>query len=304
MYLMRTILFTAVAVAATYACGPRTPGPAVRLSSGASDTIIVNNSLPTPLPLHALDGAGRPLALAAIRYMRTSGADVPISSSGIVTCTKAGDLAVQAVLERLSEAVVVRCRPVAHVRLPGPVQFVLGDSAWTQPSELSIAAYDSAWRRVLLYNGRVKVLKPNVAIAHGGTVSPVSRGKTVVGVWVGDESAWTGVHVYQRVESTALDTALRVDEPQRLFAVPIRLRPGEYQRQNVPAGSWMITTLAEAPQMADGFKLRFVNASCEPNVLNDPRRFGCRTSAGAVVVVYRASNGNDTTTAAGYLLLR
>jgi hypothetical protein len=145
----------------------------------------------------------------------------------------------------------------------------------------------------------------SVAGVSGTTISPRTRGTTVLGVHVGSRAEWTGLHIYQRVGSLgALDTALRVRPHQRQFAVPIRLAPGESRRQLLPPGEWMLSTQAPTPDGPRQLKVRIENASCQPNLLNDPGRFGCHTESDAAVIVYRPFAANDTVSVAGYLLVR
>src|SRR5438874_2116042 len=83
------------------------------------------------------------------------------------------------------------------------------------------------------------------------------------------------------VDVCSLDTLRRVYPYHRLFAVPIRLRRVESLRVALPLGTWMVTTMPGTQQGLDVFRLRFDNASCTPNILNDPHRYSCRCSAGA-----------------------
>src|SRR5205823_4045019 len=87
------------------------------------------------------------------------------------------------------------------------------------------------------------------------------------------------------------------------IAVPIRVRRGQELRLALPRGEWMVTTFS-ADHAPDAFRLRFEHASCTPNLLNDPQRFGCHTFAGAGVIVSRNTGGRDTSTFGGYLLVR
>jgi len=278
-----TNLAAMTALPALFACdrqatrGPVVAGPAVRLSAGAFDTIIVNTRTPTPLSVRAVDAAGRPVAMALVQYERANGADIPVTADGVVTCTSRGDVSVRATLERLSTLVPVRCRPISWLQLPGPIQFVLGDSTLSRPIEMPLAAFDTTLRPVVQLAAMFKTLNRDVATVRGDSIYPRSRGITVAGAWSGLRSAWTGVHVYQRVDSmNSLDTLLRVDPHQRLFAVRIRIKPGERRRQSLPRGDWMLTTLTPEIRDTDRFRLQFENMSCKPNILNDPRRFGCR----------------------------
>lgn len=303
----RVSILAWLALAAVYACGaaPK-PGPAVRIASGGtSDTLIVNYFTPEPLPVRAFDAAGRSLVVAPIRYERISGATFSMTPAGVLTCSTSGDMVVRATLERLAASLLIRCRPVERVQVSGPIQFVLGDSEFTQPIELPISAYGLDKHPVSLLAGTVSVLKTSVATARGITVTPRSRGVTIVCAYIGNRDGCTGVHIYQRVDALdPLDTVLRVDPHQRQFAVPVSLAPGESRRQHLPPGGWMLTTVSHADKSSDDFGLRFENASCKPNFLNDPRRFGCQTGDDAAVIVYRPHRGHDTSVATAYLLIR
>jgi hypothetical protein len=307
-HLLRSRLTLLTTIALTAACsrnGPATPGPAVRLAAGTSDTIIVNDVAPTALLVRALDAGGRSIPAAAIRYERIRGDSIGLTADGMLSCPRRGDIVVRATLAHLSASLFVLCRPVEDVRIPGPVQFVLGDSALSMPRVVPIAAYDAGRRAVVQLAGNVTVLDTNVAAINGTTLSPRTRGITLVGAGVGNREGRTGVHVYQRVASiAALDTLLRVPPHQRLFAVPLRLVPGESRRQHLPPGDWMLSTQAAKPDGARELRVRIENASCQANFLNDPGRFGCHTGSDAAVVVYRPFAAGDTASVTGYLLVR
>jgi len=281
------------------------PAQAARLSAGASDTVIVNSVRPTALPVRALDAAGRVIAGAPIRYERLAGAALPVTADGKVTCTRAEDATVRAVLGRLTAAVFVRCRPVRHVRIPGPVQFVLGDAELSRPRALPVEAFGPDGRPVALFAGTARVIDGDVAALRGLTVHPRARGITMADARVGDASGAIGVHVYQRVDSlAALDTLLRVRPSQRLFAVPLRLGRGEFRRQRLPPGDWMLAMLPEEERDPHGIRLRIEGAVCTPNYLNTPRRFGCRAGPNAAVVVYRPPGYRPERAATANLLVR
>ena len=122
--------------------------------------------------------------------------------------------------------------------------------------------------------GRASVADSEIATLRGLTLRPRSRGITHVGAHIGDGSAGVGVHVYQRVDTlAALDTLLRVRPGQRLFAVPLRLAPGELRRQRLPPGGWMLAMLPEDEERNPvGIRLRVEGATCQPNFLNARRR--------------------------------
>lgn len=297
----RTILLSCL-----WACRvPSTPGPAARLTAGGSDTIVVNTRHPTRLPIRALDAAGRTIVGAPIGYEWEGGA--PLHRAGAVACDRSGDFAVRAVLAQLAIRVVVRCWPVKYLQIPGPVQFILGDSQLSQPRAISLDAYGPDGRRVRLFTAQgAFVLDSMVATLHGLVMSPRSRGITMVSAVVGDATADMGVHVYQRVETlAALDTVLHVHPKQRLFAVPLRLARGAVQRHGLPPGSWMLGTLPEEDQAPSGIGVRVEGAACTPNLLNIPGRLGCHiVGSGTTVVVHRSARGREPRDATGYLLVR
>ena len=300
-------LTCAIVVFAACACrASSTHGPAVRLSSESYDTVIINSRRPTPLPVSAVDAGGRAVAEAPIRYEWLAGAPLEVTSTGVVRCTDSGDFTVRADLGRLTSRILVRCRPVEYVRFPGPVQFIMGDSQMSQPRELPVSAYGPDGRRVFQFAGGARVEDSSVAALHGLTLYPRSRGITTAGVTIGDGSAFTGLHIYQRVINlAALDTIVRVDPHHRLFAIPLRLESGMFQRQRLPPGGWMLTMLPEnGDHDPSGIRLRVEGASCQSNILNTPRRFNCFAGANAAVVVYRAFGSRERPGTAGYLLVR
>ena len=158
----------------------------MRLSAGASDTVIINSRWPSRLPVRALDAAGRPVVAAPIRYAWIGGESLPVTPAGDLTCIRRGDVTVRATLGRYTRRLVVRCRPVRWVRIPGPLQFVLGDSALSRPLALPVEAYDSAARRVALVAGSAMVGDSGVASLRGLMLYPRSRGITLAWAHVGD----------------------------------------------------------------------------------------------------------------------
>jgi hypothetical protein len=277
----------------------------VSLATGRSDTIIVNNRRATPLPIQALDAAGRALSAAPIRYDWAGGDSLPVDTAGTVTCTRSGDLTVRVSLGSISTRVFVRCRPVEYVRFPGAVQFILGDPEMDRPITFPVTAYGADGRPVVVLTGRAEVLDTGVATLRGLTLYPRSRGITVAGASIGDRAAWIGVHIYQRVATlAALDTLLRVDRQRRLFAVPLRLESGEFARQRLPAGGWMLTMLPEENHDPNPIRLRVEGARCEANILNTPRRFVCWAGPTASVIIYRSFSRTQVSAETGYLLVR
>jgi hypothetical protein len=284
--------------------GTSPPGPPVRLAAASSDTIIINSSWPTLLPVHAFDAEGRTVAQALIRFEAVGGASLPLTGTGAVTCTTSGDLRVRAILDTLTTLVVVRCRLVDHVRIPGPIQFVLGDSALSQPQVIPVGVYSADGTPVSPFTLTLSV-GSDVATLQGTTLYPRARGITSADARVGDREAGTGVHIYQRVEGfDALDTLLRVDPHGRLFAVPLRLEAGSLYRQRLPPGQWMLSMMPRNDHGPNPIRFRVDSAACAWNLLNDPGRLGCGTGSRASVAVFRTPDPGVPEVAEGYLLVR
>jgi hypothetical protein len=194
----------------------------------------------------------------------------------------------------LLTAVLVVARPasaqdtIATLRIPGPIQFILGDDSLSRARDLPVEAYARNGRRLFGFSGRAKMRDSRIASLNGLTLTPHARGITIASLWSQGINTAIGVHVYQRVASLAsLDTLLRIPPDGQLLAIPLALAPGEQQRQRLPAGQWMLTMLPESDTTPDGVRLRVEGAQCTPNLLNTPRRFGCRVAKTAEIVVYR-----------------
>lgn len=304
---LRTIILAIAPVAVTACMGEAraTSRRAVRVSAGASDTVVVNSLWPTALPVRALDDEGRVVPGAHIRYVWAGGTPVSVAPTGEVRCRGTADAVVRATLAELKSSITVRCRPVKWVRIPGPVQFILGDPARSRPQALPVHAYGPDGRGVVQTAGVAMVKDSTIAVLRGTTLFPRARGITTVGVHIGDGDSGAGVHVYQRVAALgAIDTMLRLPPTQRLFAVPLRLEPGEFRRQRLPPGDWMLTMLPEEDRDGDRIRLHVEGAHCEPNFLGSPRRFGCHVGAGASVIVYRPLTRSAVSSRTGDLLVR
>lgn len=301
---MRTVLaFAALATVACDALGRSGSPVRLAVATGTSDTVVINGRRATSLPVRAMDANGRAASVASISYEIEGGIRVPLSSDGQVTCVQAGDLVVRASLARLNAHVVVRCRPVETVRIPGPIQFILGDSVLGRPREVPLEAYDREGRAVALIAGSLGIMNREIASLSRLTMTPLQPGASLAWAHVGEREARIGVHVYQRVDALeALDTVTRIPPKRRLIAVPLPLAAGELQRQKLPPGSWMLTMLPEDDSTPTRVHLRVEGAMCNP-VLT-ARRLLCGSRVGATVVVYRPSGSADVPRAHGDLLVR
>lgn len=277
----------------------------MRLAGDPSDTLVMNSRWPRPLPVRALDAQGRVVAGAPIIFRWVAGATVAVSGTGMVACPKSADFTVHAALGSLTRIFPVRCRLVEYVLVPGPIQFVLGDSSLSRPQALPLGVYDIDKRPVPVFRATMGVGDSQVAAFHRDSLYPRSRGITITGAHIGDHEGGTGVHVYQRVTALdALDTLLHVHPGQRLFAVPIRLESGSALSHRLPPGHWMLALLPREHDDADPIRMRAESAACGVNILNDPGRLGCETGFHSSVKVFRPPTLRRTSPAGAYLLVR
>lgn len=252
----------------------------------------MNSRRPVQIPIRVLDAADRALPDTGVRYEWMAGDSVPVSATGTVTCSQFGDATLRASLGSVTTSVLLRCRPVHSVRISGPMQFVLGDSA----QDMRVEALGLDGRPVDLLAGSANMLDSSVATLDGLRVRPRKPGATLAWVRIGDHSPGVGVHVYERVSTL---NGLRAE--QRHVAVALRLASGEVRRWPLPPGEWMLTMLPYEDE-ARGLRLRIEGAYCLPAALT-PRRYTCLAKNDASVIVYHPFIGSATKLT-GQLLLR
>lgn len=297
----RSTAARAASVAVALIVAPLTPtackGPPARLVAGTADTMVVNSTRRVSVPVRVLDAKGRVLDStgAGARFRWLSGLALPVSDSGAVTCTQRGDALVRVTRGDLTTNLLVRCRPVASLRLAGPVSLVLGDSA----QDLPILALGADGMPVDLLAGEANIVDSSVAtLERRGTlrILPRATGATLVEVLVGGRSARAGVHVYERVST--LD-GLRPE--QRLVSVPLRLTSGEMHRWPLRAGGWMVAMLP-GPDGRPGPSFRIDGAECRPALTE--RRYVCTVGPDASLIVYHPWRASPHPELIGELLLR
>ncbi len=200
-------------------------GPPARLVAGSGDTVLINNRLPVHLSVQVFDAAGRELPNTEVLFQETSGISVPLTRSGVVTCTQPGDITLRVSLGALSKSVLVRCRPVHQLLGGGPVNLVLGDP----PYDLLFEGVDSAGRMVGPLSAVATVDDTMVVALEGWQIRVRNPGTTGVDLYVGDEWARWYVRVFE--------PALTLDgiHPGQHLAVPVRLAAGEMRSWQLPA---------------------------------------------------------------------
>ena len=260
-----------------------------RLSVGPNDTLIVNSVRPVRIPLRGIDARQRDVQVDNARFQLTAGDSITMSSDGVVTCTRSGDAAIRASFEHLVTTVVVRCRPVRSVRVAGPIQFIVGDSARAIPAQV----LGLGGEPVSILAGTITLQDSGIVEAEGLRIRPLSVGGTLLSLRVGDQEGAAGVHVFELV--TTLDS-LTAD--REFVALRLRLESGESRRWRLPAGQWMLTMMPYEDE-GRGLRLHVEGAVCMAARLT-ARRTVCEVKTSASVVV----DNPTKTQQSGELLVR
>lgn len=286
---MLMLCLAAIALAATLAVRGvlNARSPAQLFAAGdRGDGIVVNNEKPVRLTMRVLDARGRVRPDTGVRYRWLSGTQIPVSPSGVTTCTQAGDAVVGASLGALATQFVLRCRPVHAVRATWMANLVLGDSGVKVP----FVAVDARGNEVSQLRGEISVEDSSVAtltVAADGTriLRPRAPGTTVLGIRVGDRSTGTAIRVYERASSVE-----GIGKGQ-LLAVPVELAGGEVRQWRIPGGpeTYSLNVLPDG-DTARVPRLAIVGANCVTD-------FGieglfCVALHGATVFVYHSRDGD------------
>jgi len=220
-------------------------GPPARLVAGAgidSDGIVVNNLGPVHMPMRVLDAAGHRLKQTDVRYQWVSGVPIPVSTGGMIKCTRRGDAIVRASLAALNRDFVIHCQPVREIRGAGWGNFVVGEPA----RPLGVEAIGLDGQPVTRIAARLRVVDSTVATLDGvGQVRPLRPGSTYIEVAIGDHRVLgTVVTVFEPVRTFE---GLRPD--QRWVVAPIRLARGASIRWPLPTGLFFLVFGADSSEM-------------------------------------------------------
>jgi hypothetical protein len=219
-------------------------GPPARLIAGAgsdSDGIVVNNFGPVQLSMRILDAAGHRLERTDVRYQQVSGVPIPVSSRGVITCARRGDVIVRASLATLTRDFVIHCQPVRKIRDAGWGNFVVGDPA----GALAVDAIGLDGKPVTRIAARLRVLDSTIATPDAsGRLRPLRPGHTSVDMEIGDRGARAEVTVFEQVSTFE---GLRPD--QRWVVAPIRLTRGASLRWPLPTGVFFLTFSADSSEV-------------------------------------------------------
>jgi hypothetical protein len=199
---------------------------AVRLTAGKSDTIVVNGRAPTSLAVEVLDSRGDSVLVDGLRYEWMSGDSIPVTSRGLVVCSRRADATVRVSTGHLATDFVVQCRPIRGFFMPWEVRLVLGGPS----SHLNVGAIGLDGQPLPSFAGTAAVRDNQIARLQGLEIFPVGVGVTIVDLDVGECSMPILIDVDSLVGTPA---ALAT---HRIFAQRVALVPGEIRSWQIPPG--------------------------------------------------------------------
>jgi hypothetical protein len=253
-------------------------GPPARLVIDAryvTNGFIVNSVRPVRMSMKVVDATGHALDSTGVHYARVSGIPVSVTSTGIITCTQAGDATLRASLGAVTTSVLLHCRPIHDVRAPAMINLVAGDP----PLDVPFEAVGVDGRDVTLLAGRIGVGDTTIVSLEGQRIRPRAAGSTGITMSFGNRGAFTSVEVYERARS--LEGIL----PGQHLAIPVLLSGGEMRRLRLPASpeNYFLMILPDS----DGHPmpaLAIVGANCIRAL--DRHSFYCLALRDASVIAY------------------
>ncbi len=219
-------------------------GPPARLvaGSGTDDGILVNNVRSVQLSMNVLDAAGHRLERRDVHYQWRSGTPIPVSTRGVIKCTRPGDAVARASLGTLNTDFVIHCQPIRKLRSVGWGNFILGDS----PTTLAVDAIGLDGRPVTRIAAKLSVNDSTIATLDGyGRLRPLRPGDVSIQVEIGDRVTAAEVTVFEPVRTFE---GLRPD--QRWVVAPIHLQRGESLRWPLPTGRFFLSFSADSNEVA------------------------------------------------------
>jgi hypothetical protein len=265
------------------ACTDKRPA---RISAGTSDTVIVNDTKPSRLPVHVLNVKGHVLQVSGLQYKLVSGDRIRMSSDGRVECDRVGNAVMRASLGKLSARFRLLCRPVRELRSGTTMYLVVGDSA----QDIPIGAIGLDGEPVTSFVGNATIRDTAVAILEGLRIRPRSPGGTSVEVRVGDKSVGIGVWVYERAHILE-----GLGHNKQTVAVPVRLANGATDRWHLPQGTYLLSILPDRSfQGRSELKLTAVGAKCTLAAFLGEHSYGCIAFAEDALVTIENSGRTES----------
>jgi hypothetical protein len=223
-----------------------------------TNAVVLNGSQPVKLVTRAFDAKERELPPGGVQYRWVAGIPIPVSSSGIVTCTERGDAELRAWAGGVATRVIVHCRPVRALNGSLTMSLIVGERGRLLP--ITALRPNGYSEDLVAYEARV--LDTGVAALKGLMVQPVAPGTTSAILKVGDGQTRIWVTVYEPVPT--LD-GLRPD--QRLVSAPVRLARGDTIDWPLPTGRfWLRFTPATAAHPRPAPRIRVSGQiTCTPS---------------------------------------
>ena len=293
MYLAAAALAATVALSALLG-GNGAPARLVVVAGNVLDGVVVNNELPVRLAMQVLDSSGHTLSDTGVHFRWSAGVHVPVSATGIATCTQPGDAIVRASLATVSTQFVLRCRPVGAVLAVRMMNLVVGAVA-----EVPFVPVDAVGQRVTLLRGQLTVDDSSIAAVRalvGGKHLLRARapGSTSLSVRIGDHDAFMSVHVYERVRT------LEGMHAGQHVAVAVRLGRNDMDHWRLGASQEpYYVAMLPGPDKEHMPRFTIVGAVCSAGM--DTHSFFCFAHSGASVFVHHSRNGDQTREESGML---
>lgn len=202
-----------------------------QIGASAAGVIIVNSVRPVILAMRATDANGIPMKTTGVRYQKIWGAAIPVSATGVVTCSREGDVILRASLRGLTTRVRIKCRPVHEVQAHRWIHFTAG----SEPQNLPFVALDADGITVDQLAGELRIKDSSIAKLVSGRIHPMSPGNTDVTMRLGDVTARTHISVYEPL--TSLE-GLRADQTHAI--APVRLERGGTIRWSLRSGQYWL----------------------------------------------------------------
>lgn len=183
------------------------------------DPLVVNSTQAVAIAAAAVSDSGDTVR-ARLRYSVADSSVATVTPDGRLTCRRRGVTTLRLVTGAIGRGVELRCRPIrafGFASFATPLRFAPGDP----PRAIAVEAFGDSGREHEL-RARVHVEHPTVASVHGGVVTPLAPGRTVVGSDFGHIAHRQSVEVHERVVAERVTI--------RDGAAPVwRLGPGLYE---------------------------------------------------------------------------
>ncbi|MFQ5877469.1 MAG: hypothetical protein ACE5JH_07250 [Acidobacteriota bacterium] len=241
-------------------CADNTPA---RIEVEAPPIILRRSQV--PIAATVVNGAGRPIAGAALSYSAEPADVVEVSASGSVRCLKTGDAALVLSAGGLAAEVPLKCRIATEIEMPERRRLLVGAG----PVVLRARALTEGGRVMADVPVALTSSDPSVLRIDADAASPLSVGTAVLKASVGGITAVAAVEVVERIVSEPLTLA---DGQTRSW----ELRPGAYRVE---------IDVTPSHRVAQGVTASWEGARCEDQPERRSHRFSCAATDGAALSI-------------------